>query len=158
MKKLIVVLFVLSSFNSFSQKVDLDLDSLRFYMLELVNEFRTDLGFRELQPDSFCNQAAQNHSVYMAKNNVCVHIEDPRKPGFAGRTPLDRGVGSENAQLYIFFKETPTKDIAKILFKRWEASPGHNTTMRQRRYFGFGVEVFAETEYAFSVAATQTFK
>jgi hypothetical protein len=26
------------------------------------------------------------------------------------------------------------------------------------QYFGFGIEVFAETEYAFSVAATQTFK
>jgi uncharacterized protein YkwD len=159
MKKLIVLLFVLSSsYNSFSQKVDLDLDSLRFYMLELVNEFRTNLGVHELQADSFCNQAAQNHSVYMAKNNVCSHSEDSRKEGFTGRTHLDRGVYGENAQFYIFFKETPTKYIAKILFKRWEASPGHNAGMKRGQYFGFGIEVFAETEYAFSVAATQTFK
>jgi uncharacterized protein YkwD len=107
MKKLVVLLFVLSSFNVFSQKVNLDLDSLRFYMLKYVNEFRTDLGFHELQADSFCNQAAQNHSFYMAKNGVCSHREDSRKEGFTGRTPLDRGVYGENAQMNTFFYVAP---------------------------------------------------
>lgn len=157
MKKLVVLLFILSSFNSFSQKVNLDLDSLRFYMLEFVNEFRTDLGFHELQLDSFCNQAAQNHSFYMANNNV-THFEDPKKVGFTGRTPYDRGVYGENAQNNTFFYGTSSKDIAKKLFEAWKASPPHNNIMKGGQYFGLGVEVILEMDDRFAVAATQTFK
>lgn len=158
MKKLVVLLFVLGSFNSFSQKVNLDLDSIRFYMLEFVNEFRTDLGIHELQLDSFCNQAAQNHSVYMAKNRVCSHSEDIRKEGFTGRTLSDRGVYAENVQLNTFFYETSSKVIAKVLFEVWKASPPHNDNMKFGRYFGFGVEVTLKMDDGFVVAATQTFK
>ena len=138
MKKLIVLLFVLSSFNSFSQKVDLDLDSLRFYMLELVNEFRTDLGFHELQADSFCNQAAQNHSVYMAKNGILSHDEVPGKVGYTGRKVRDRGASGENAQNNIFFYGTSSKKIAKVLFEAWK-------------------EVSLELDDRFAAFATQTF-
>ena len=158
MKKLVVLLFVLSSFNAFSQKANLDLDSLRFYMLELVNEFRTDLGFHELQADSFCNQSAQNHSFYMAKNGVCSHSEDSRKEGFTGRKPLDRGVYGENAQMNTFFYGTSSKVIAKVLFEAWKASPPHNDGMKSGQYFGLGVEVTLEMDDGFAVAATQTFK
>jgi len=158
MKKLVVLLFVLGSFNSFSQKVNLDLDSIRFYMLEFVNEFRTDLGFHELQADSFCNQAAQNHSFYMAKNGGCSHSEDSRKEGFTGRKPLDRGVYGENVQMNTFFYGTSSKVIAKVLFEAWKVSPPHNDGMKSRQYFGLGVEVTLEMDDSFAVAATQTFK
>ena len=137
---------------------NLNLDSVRIYMLEFVNEFRTDLGFHELQADSFCNQAAQNHSFYMAKNRVCSHSEDSRKDGFTGRTSFDRGVYAENVQSNIFFYGTSSKVIAKVLFEVWKSSPPHNDNMKFGRYFGFGVEVTLEFDDGFVVAATQTFK
>jgi len=155
MKRLFVGLFVLVSLSvSAQQHQSIDLleynltqDSIRFYMLEYLNEFRVKHYKRPLTYDSALNVGALNHSLYLACHNEFTHIATKtNSPYFTGRRPTQRcGMpASENVATrwqYVSLNATP-KQIAKSLIEQWERSPGHRENMlADHRYFGFGLSL-----------------
>ena len=164
MKKLVVSLFVLSSFISNAQQFDedwkfksvkaqfesikiegypLNQDSLRIYMLEFINEFRKENGVKPLRYDSALNQGALNHAVYIADKYELTHLQtDTASPYFTGYVPslrTGRNAG-ENAARNCYEKDESMKHLAYDLFKQWRNSPGHRRNMLfGYRYFGFGI-------------------
>ena len=165
MKKLVVALFVLSSFISNAQPVEeewkfrsvkaqfesievegfpIDQDSLRIYMLEFINEFRAKKGIGPLRYDSALNQGALNHAVYLADRLELTHYQtDTTSPYFTGHCPsLRTGRNpAENAAWSHYDKGDSMKHLAYDLFKGWRNSPGHRRNMLFGDEFGFGVSV-----------------
>ena len=155
MKKLFVALFVLFSISVSAQQFQsIDIseygftqDSLRFYMLKYINEFRAKHYKKPLQYDSALNVGAFNHSLYLACHKEFVHIAtETDSPYFTGKTPTDRcGLNAaENCTSrwnYVGMNATQ-KQIAKSLIEKWEQSPDHRANMlAKRRYFGFGLSL-----------------
>jgi len=165
MKKLVVSLFVLSSFIINAQPVEeewkfksvkaqfesievegfpIDQDSLRIYMLEFINEFRKENGVKPLRYDSALNQGALNHAVYLADRLELTHYQtDTTSPYFTGHCPsLRTGRNpAENAAWSHYDKGDSMKHLAYDLFKGWRNSSGHRRNMLFGDEFGFGVSV-----------------
>lgn len=57
-----------------------------------LNQLRTAAGMNTLNTNSVLAQAAQNHSHYLASNNVISHDESAGLPGYTGATPSQRVV------------------------------------------------------------------
>ena len=155
MKKLVVALFVLFSVSVSAQQFQsIDIseygfthDSLRFYMLKYINEFRVEYNKHPLQYDSSLNVGAFNHSLYLACHKEFSHYQNDRDSKyFTGRRPTQRcGIpAAENIASrahYVSLNGTP-KQIAKSLIEQWERSPGHRENMlADHRYFGFGLSL-----------------
>ena len=173
MKRLFVGLFVLVSLSMSAQQYqsidlleyNLTQDSIRFYMLEYLNEFRVKNHKQSLTYDSALNVGALNHSLYLACHNEFTHIATKtNSPYFTGRRPTQRcGMpASENIASrwqYVSLNATP-KQIAKSLIEQWEQSPGHRANMlADHRYFGFGLSLrkHGGSHLKLDVYAVQTF-
>jgi uncharacterized protein YkwD len=154
MKKLFVVLFVLFSVSASAQQYQAsDLtecnftqDSLRYYMLKYVNEFRVKNRRQPLQYDSSLNVGAFNHSLYLACHDEFAHIEtESNSKYYTGKTSSSRckmfNTGENCAMIYCN-TDSKIKKVAKELVEQWERSPGHRANMLgYYTKFGFGLSL-----------------
>ena len=180
MKKLFVGLFVLFSLSVSAQQYqasdltecNLTQDSLRFYMLKYVNEFRVKNRRQPLQYDSALNVGAFNHSLYLACHDEFAHIEtESNSKYYTGKSPSDRcgstinTLASENCAMNYCYTDSKMKKVAKELVEQWERSPGHRANMLgYYTKFGFGLSLrFHNTMNnsgsisVYEVSAVQTF-
>ena len=154
MKKLVVSLFVLFSVSvSAQQYQSSDLtecnftqDSLRFYMLKYVNEFRVKNRRQPLQYDSALNVGAFNHSLYLACHDEFAHIAtESNSKYYTGKTPSSRCrtlFVTENCAMNYCYTDSKMKKVAKELVEQWERSPGHRANMLGNyTKFGFGLSL-----------------
>jgi len=153
MKKIVVALFVLFSVSvSAQQYQSSDLtecnftqDSLRFYMLKYVNEFRVKNRRQPLQYDSALNVGAFNHSLYLSCHDEFTHIAtDSNSKYYTGKTPSSRcGMfASENCVRSGCYTDSKMNEVAKELVEIWERSPGHRANMLgNHTKFGFGLSL-----------------
>jgi len=180
MKKLFVGLFVLFSISVSAQQYqasdltecNLTQDSLRFYMLKYVNEFRVKNRRQPLQYDSSLNVGAFNHSLYLACHYEFTHIATDRySKYYTGKTPSARcGMfASENCAMNYCYADslngplsTNERELAKELVEQWERSPGHRANMLDNHTkFGFGLSLrfnkISGSVSVYKVFAVQTF-
>ena len=177
MKKLVVSLFVLCSLSVSAQQYQAsDLtecnftqDSLRYYMLKYVNEFRVKNRRQPLQYDSALNVGAFNHSLYLACHDEFTHIAtDSNSKYYTGKSPSDRcgstinTLASENCAMNYCYTDSKMKKVAKELVEQWERSPGHRANMLDNHTkFGFGLSLrfnrISGSVSIYKVFAVQTF-
>jgi uncharacterized protein YkwD len=160
MKNVITIFFLLLTTLSYSQKIDLD--SVKLYLIDLINEERVRKGAGVLSYDNNLEVSAQKHTEYMFIENVISHDEyNKENPYYVGLSAWDRGCDGENC-----FRGTSqfshNKNLAKLLFKSWCNSPGHYKTMINKKYSSMGIGL-KNTEPSltlklFTTYSTVTFK
>lgn len=139
MKHFITPLLLVFNFLSYSQVVSVD--SVKHYLVEIINEHRVNNGLSVLTYDSNLESSAQKHTNYMFVENVLSHDElNKDNPYYVGLSPWDRGCSDE-----ICFKGTlqftNNKDVAMLMFKTWCKSPSHYSSIvsKKNKYFGIGL-------------------
>ena len=177
MKKIVLSLVVLFSLSVSAQQYQAsDLtecnftqDSLRFYMLKYVNEFRVKNRRQPVQYDSALNVGAFNHSLYLACHDEFTHIAtDSNSKYYTGKSPSDRcgstinTLASENCAMNYCYTDSKMKKVAKELVEQWERSPGHRANMLDNHTkFGFGLSLrfnrISGSVSIYKVFAVQTF-
>ena len=181
MKKLFIGLFILFSLSVSAQQYqasdltecNLTQDSLRFYMLKYVNEFRVKNRRQPLQYDSALNVGAFNHSLYLACHDEFAHIEtESNSKYYTGKTPSSRckmlSVGENCAMNYCYADSlngplsANERELAKELVEQWERSPGHRANMLGTyTKFGFSLSLrfknISGSVSMYKVFAVQTF-
>lgn len=177
MKKIVLSLVVLFSLSVSAQQYQAsDLtecnftqDSLRFYMLKYVNEFRVKNRRQPVQYDSALNVGAFNHSLYLACHNEFTHYAtESNSKYYTGKSPSDRcgstidTFASENCAMNYCYADSKMKEIAKKLVEQWERSPGHRANMLgYHTKFGFGLSLrfyhISGSVSVYKVFAVQTF-
>ena len=184
MKKIVLSLVVLFSLSVSAQQYQAsDLtecnftqDSLRFYMLKYVNEFRVKNRRQPLQYDSALNVGAFNHSLYLACHDEFTHIATDRDSKYyTGKSPSDRcgstinTLATENCAMNYCYADslngplsTNERELAKELVEQWERSPGHRANMLgNHTKFGFGLSLrfnnISGRVSMYKVFAVQTF-
>lgn len=171
MKRVIVFLFVLTSVVSKSQPKEvpaLNPDSIRIYMLELVNEHRRKHGVHELTYDPRLTYAAEMHAKYLAygyedgKTFWISHEQtDKKNPYYIGKYIDDRhpNISGENivcssvrkftakgdGKGNITYTFTTNREVAMLHFECWLKSPGHNKNMLNERWYTFSYAYHAHS-------------
>ena len=130
-------------------------DSLRYYMLELVNEFRVMRHRKPLQYDSLLNTGAIDHLKYINDIGTITHEQkDKSSPYFTGKTPSKRCNKPAGENVAVAYTSTyqpidmNLKQLATDLFENWKESPGHRANMLGFSYkkFGFAASMSIRTE------------
>ncbi len=135
MKKILIILFVLISTVSFSQKsMDIvirgkvNADLLEKLMLEEINVYRKSKGLHPLMPDSNLFKQSRKHSEWMDENKKIQHSNGGNyfsECCFSG--------GYCDVESY--------RDNAKGLVKVWIESPNHNNILLDDRVNTGGVGI-----------------
>lgn len=120
MKKILIILFVLISTVSFSQKPtdivirkQVNADLLEKLMLEEINIYRKSKRLQPLMPDSNLFKQSRKHSEWMDQNKKLQHGQ-----------PIDE------CCFIAGYSETESyRDNAKGLIRVWIESPGHNAAL-----------------------------
>ena len=166
MRKIITYLFIFFTFFSYSQNVD----SIQFYFLEIINEYRISKGVDKLEIDSNLTDIAQNHANYIhyevvknTNDEGYSHVqENENNPYYTGKNLSDRSTSKsgENICKYRDIKEKNDKSIAILLFNKWKDSKEHNENMLNPNFkkMGFGfkfdkiqLKKYNKTENGFAV-------
>jgi uncharacterized protein YkwD len=137
MKNVITILFLMLTTLSYSQKIDVD--SVKIYLIELINNHRLEKGRNVLTYDSSLEVSAQKHTEYMFIENDVTHDElNKNNPFYVGYLPWDRGCETE-----ICFKGgnqfTNNKNLAIFMFKAWCKSPAHYGNMMDKKHKSMGI-------------------
>jgi len=154
MKKIVLSLVIFFSLSVSAQQYqasdliecNLTQDSLRYYMLKYVNEFRVKNRRQPVQYDSALNVGAFNHSLYLACHDEFGHIEtESNSKYYTGKTPSSRCrtlFVMENCAMNYCYTDSKMKKVAKELVEQWERSPGHRANMLgNHTKFGFGLSL-----------------
>ena len=83
MKTFKSALYLTSTFFLFSSIADAN-------ALDYINKLRTEAGLPVMYQNNHLDDAAQNHSIYLERNNVTGHFEQSDKAGYTGQKPTDR--------------------------------------------------------------------
>ena len=143
MKKLLILLFILTFKLSFSQT---NLDYLLFIK---INEYRIDNGVKAWKWDNFIWNIANKHTEYQVKSNYMGHREyvDVRNHKEVNRV-LDR-FKEKNVYDYYIVTQTitvaenvlvilpanrPIDILATTMLQMWINSPPHNQTLLNPNY------------------------
>jgi len=157
-------LFITSVFlfiSVFSHTQSINVDSVKIYLTELINQHRTEKGVNTLSYDKNLELSAQKHTDYMFVENVISHDEfNKENPHYVGLDPWDRGCTSE-----ICFKGTlqfiNNKNVAISMFKAWCKSSAHHSNMISKDYKSMGIGLNStepsSTLKLFIMTATITF-
>jgi uncharacterized protein YkwD len=139
MKHFITTLLLVFNFLSYSQVVSVD--SVKYYLVEFINEHRINKGLSILTYDNKLESSAQKHTDYMFVEGVLSHNEsNENNPNYVGFSPWDRGCSDE-----ICFKGTiqftNNRDVAILMFRTWCKSPSHYSSIisEKNKYFGVGL-------------------
>lgn len=106
-----------------ASSTDCTVGSFNEQFLCLLNEHRQANGKNALSYNSLLNQAAMNHSIWMANNDNLSHT------GEGGSSPFERceDVGTRCDAENIAY--TSSSFTPQSLFDGWKNSPGHNANM-----------------------------
>jgi uncharacterized protein YkwD len=141
-----------------------NIDLLRSELAKRVNELRVSTGASPLEFNDTLKNAAQDHSIYMAKNDELTHKQKKSKSATPKKRVGLRGgknfeIVGENV-LYTVRQEFPLKKkdviaLAQQMFESWKNSPGHYANMINPEYtlgdFGFKTNTKKRIVYATQV-------
>jgi uncharacterized protein YkwD len=143
---------------------NLNQDSMRIYMLQLVNDFRVKYHKGTLQYDSSLNVGAMNHAIYMSSyscdDEEWGHYQhDSTNKYFTGYSPSDRCQmpAGENAAADVWFIGMTMKQISKSVFDTWVRSKYHRQNMLDRRYELFGYALVLRKKMSETTISLQDF-
>lgn len=138
MKYFITTIILIFNFLSYSQVVNVD--SIKYYLVELINEHRITKGLGVLSYDNNLETSAQRHTDYMFIEGVLSHDElNKKNPYYVGHNPWDRGCSDE-----ICFKGvlqfTNNKNVAIKMFETWCKSKAHYSAIinKEHKFIGIG--------------------
>lgn len=152
---------ILLFFSVFSYTQVINVDSVKIYLIELVNQERNKKNSSELSYDNSLELSAQKHTNYMFVEGILSHDElNTKNPYYVGLNPWDRGCKSE-----ICFKGTlqfsNNKNVAMDMFKMWCKSSAHHNNMVNKNYKSMGIGIKSTEPSSglklFNVSATITF-
>lgn len=137
MKHFITSILLIFNLISYSQTVNVD--SVKYYLVEIINDHRINKSLDVLSYDNNLEYSAQRHTEYMFVEGVLSHDElNENNPHFTGLDPWDRGCNDE-----ICFKGTiqfkNNKDVAVFMFKAWCKSPPHYSAIISKEHKNFGI-------------------
>lgn len=114
-----------------------------------LNAYRKENQLKELLWNDTLWLAALNHSVYLDKNLLFSHSEDPHLPCFTGINPGERyqfvlagSAQSSSCGENIFMMSGvryTSGEIASMMFNTWKNSEGHNRNMLYNSYYDHAV-------------------
>ena len=143
---------------------NLNQDSMRIYMLQLVNDFRVKYHKGTLQYDSSLNVGAMNHAIYMSSyscdDEEWGHYQhDSTNKYFTGYSPSDRCqmLAGENVVGDVWFTGMTMKQISKSIFDAWVRSKYHRQNMLDRRYELFGYALVLRKKMSETTISLQDF-
>lgn len=190
MKKLVVLALVFIPFLAFSlpkkpakqfhsnqypeHGITFNQDSMAYYVLKYVNEYRAEYGLHPYILDTNLCITAINHSVYMAHEGYFGHDEPNYKSKyFTGHDNGERGSAAENAAgsfWYAYSEYFPSdksthQKIAREVVNMWILSPGHRENLidpgNTRMGYGMALKepTWSEVRQAYDAVIyhTQTF-
>ena len=152
MKNLILYLFILSNFVSFSQDAKINVALLETKVFTLINEYRVSLDVKALEKDAILKKATKDHVVYITKKQSLTHEQsNPNKKQPKDRVYFYKGndfvLVGENL-LYTGIKDkTYTEEdldvLAYKIFELWKNSPNHLKILTSEKYTftGFGFQL-----------------
>jgi uncharacterized protein YkwD len=138
MKNILLTIILIFSLNSFSQEVR-DIDSIKIYLHEMINEFRVSEGTNSLIYDTLIEEVAVTHNKYLryeydVNNKQISHYQENKEnPYFTGYSVTDRCTYENGSKLYCaevirkgsFFPGQSSKEQAKDIFEGWKNSKEH---------------------------------
>ena len=143
---------------------NLNQDSMRIYMLQLVNDFRVKYHKGTLQYDSSLNVGAMNHAIYLSSyssyDEEWGHYQhDSTNKYFTGYSPSDRCqmLAGENVAAKVWFTGMTMKQISKSIFDAWVRSKYHRQNMLDRRYELFGYALVLRKKMSETTISLQDF-
>lgn len=152
MKNLILYLFLLTNFLSYSQDSKIDVAILETKVLTLINEYRVSLDEAALEKDVILQKAAKDHAVYITKKQSLTHEQsNPNKKQPKDRVYFYKGndfvLVGENLLFTSIKDKTYTEEdldvLAHKIFELWKNSPNHLKIMSSDKYAftGFGFQL-----------------
>ena len=162
MKKIVLIILIISYFNCNSQEAKLDLELLHVKVFTLVNNYRVSIKVKPLLKDAVLKEAAEDHSIYIANEQSLTHEQsNPNKKLPKDRVYFYKGndfvLVGENL-LYTGIKdkiytETDLDALALKIFNLWKNSPNHLKIMSSEKYSytGFGFEIDWNTQRLYVV-------
>lgn len=161
MKTILIILFLFTIKISYSQEIFID--SIKFYLIELINQERVNKKSDILFYDNKLELSAQKHTNYMFYEKVFSHDElNINSPYYSGLNPWDRDCKSEIC-LKSVLQFTNNKDIAKFMFNSWCKSNNHYNSIinKNYKYIGIYIKVTMPTNNnilkLFNIISTITF-
>ena len=144
MKHIIFLIFLIAVTFSFGQeKNNIQLESLKDKLTNIINNHRKSLKLQELSKDINIRKAAENQSNYLLVKRKLTHEQEDIKL----KTPMDRVefyagkkfslVGENVLSKSIENKKYSDTDLDKLatqLFQQWKNSPGHYKNMIHKEY------------------------
>lgn len=145
MKKLIIIILFVFSYNLWAQK------TLEKAVLVELNSYRKIHKLPPAFMDAAINNAAKYHTTWMSKSGVCSHYEEKDVPGFTELYgPEERGehfgilsdivsfgeicnfTRATDASNPIVERPLSEAQLAKSIIKKFSESPSHNEEMLQK--------------------------
>lgn len=144
MKPIIFIIFFITFTFSFAQeKNNIQLESLKNKLTNIINDHRKSLKLKELTKDINIQKAAESQSNYLLIKRKLTHEQEDIKL----KTPMNRVefyagkkfslVGENVLSKSIENKKYSDNDLDKLatqLFQQWKNSPGHYKNMIHKEY------------------------
>lgn len=138
-----IIFFITFTFSFAQEKNNIQLESLKNKLTNIINNHRKSLNLQVLSKDINIQKAAENHSNYLLIKRKLTHEQEDIKL----KTPMDRVefyagkkfslVGENVLSKSIENKKYSDNDLDKLatqLFQQWKNSPGHYKNMIHKEY------------------------
>lgn len=103
--------------------------------LDVINQFRNDLGLEKLKQDTRLDEAARKHALWMRRWNVLTHSGPMLRMGVAARA-INEGI---DANVLVGENIARGSWTAKDTFKQWFFSKPHLQGMMTAEYDHIGI-------------------
>ena len=162
---LLLLLFISTSSNSFSQLSSSSKTVLHTELLNQINTYRVENGLTELESDPILEKAAFSQCEYMVKKDTLTHAQKKgtlRTPAkrvkyFKGKAFISVGENVLYTRLESFrLNKKEAVELASTLFLQWKNSPPHNANMLGIEYTFSGLS-FKEDLKKKRIFAAQVF-
>ena len=162
---LLLLLFISTSSNSFSQLSSSSKTVLHTELLNQINTYRVENGLTELESDPILEKAAFSQCEYMVKKDTLTHAQKKgtlRTPAkrvkyFKGKAFISVGENVLYTRLESFrLNKKEAIELASTLFLQWKNSPPHNANMLGIEYTFSGLS-FKEDLKKKRIFAAQVF-
>jgi uncharacterized protein YkwD len=111
-------------------------------LLELINEYRADLGLNTLLASDILSESGDRHDNDMAKYGFFSHYTERSDWFVAGAAPWDRMVATGyNYNTYKGENIAAGQTTAAQVFEAWKNSPSHNKIMVDPNYRVMGISL-----------------
>ena len=152
MKKIVLIILIISYFNCNSQEAKLDLELLHVKVFTLVNNYRVSIKVKPLLKDAVLKEAAEDHSIYIANEQSLTHDQSNLNKA----NPKDRVYFYKGTDFVLvgenllftgikdkIYTETDLDVLANKIIELWKNSPNHLKIMSSEKYSytGFGFQL-----------------